>query len=32
MTLSFHHAWAGDSPVIAKRFPEFYTGPKKTPG
>ncbi len=24
------HAWASDSPVIAKRFPEFYTGPKKT--
>jgi hypothetical protein len=23
------HAWAADSPVIAKRFPEFYTGPKK---
>jgi hypothetical protein len=23
------HAWASDSPVIAKRFPEFYTGPKK---
>ena len=26
------HAWASDSPVVAKRFPEFYTGPKKTPG
>ena len=24
------HAWASDSPVIAKRYPEFYTGPKKT--
>jgi len=24
-------AWASDSLVIAKRFPEFYTGPKKTP-
>ena len=23
------HAWASDSPVIAKRHPEFYTGPKK---
>jgi predicted Fe-S protein YdhL (DUF1289 family) len=32
MTLSSCHAWASDSPVIAKRFPEFYTGPKKTPG
>jgi len=26
------HAWASDSPVIAKRFPEFYTGPKKASG
>lgn len=26
------HAWASDSPVVAKRFPEFYTGPRKTPG
>jgi hypothetical protein len=24
------HAWASDSPVVAKRFPMFYTGPKKT--
>jgi hypothetical protein len=32
MTLSSCHAWASDSPAIAKRFPEFYTGPKKTPG
>jgi hypothetical protein len=32
MTLSSCHAWASDSPVIAKRFPEFYTGPKKSPG
>lgn len=32
MTLGSCHAWASDSPVIAKRFPEFYTGPKKTPG
>ena len=23
------HAWASDSPVVAKRYPEFYTGPKK---
>ena len=23
------HAWASDSPVVAKRFPMFYTGPKK---
>jgi hypothetical protein len=23
------HAWASDSPVIAKRYPEFYTGPKQ---
>ena len=23
------HAWASDSPVIARRYPEFYTGPKK---
>ena len=23
------HAWASDSPVVAKRFPAFYTGPKK---
>jgi hypothetical protein len=32
MTLSSRHAWASDSPVIAKRFPGFYTGPKKSPG
>ena len=24
------HAWASDSPVVAKRFPAFYAGPKKT--
>jgi len=23
------HAWASDSPVILRRYPEFYTGPKK---
>ena len=23
------HAWASDSPVIAKRYPEFYTGSSK---
>ena len=23
------HAWASDSPVVAKRFPAFYAGPKK---
>ena len=23
------HAWASDSPVVEKRFPMFYTGPKK---
>ncbi|HZP93528.1 MAG TPA: DUF2889 domain-containing protein [Burkholderiales bacterium] len=22
------HAWASDSPVIARRYPEYYTGPK----
>lgn len=27
------HAWASDSPVIARRYPEFYTGSdKKTAG
>jgi hypothetical protein len=23
------HAWASDSPVIARRYPEFYTGADK---
>jgi hypothetical protein len=22
------HAWASDSPVVEKRYPEYYTGPK----
>jgi hypothetical protein len=24
------HAWASDSPMIEKRYPEFFTGKKKT--
>ncbi|HEX4986938.1 MAG TPA: DUF2889 domain-containing protein [Burkholderiales bacterium] len=23
------HAWASDGPVVARRFPEYYTGPEK---
>jgi hypothetical protein len=26
------HAWASDSEMVGKRFPEFYTGPKKAAG
>jgi hypothetical protein len=26
------HAWASDSEMVEKRFPEFYTGPKKAAG
>jgi hypothetical protein len=26
------HAWASDSPMVEKRYPDFFTGRKKTAG